>query len=547
ESEAPHRLRVCAECLRDLSRGTMPYAALANGLWIGDFPEHLKNSTFVEMAAASPVRNSGMVIALEQMKVGNIPGSAQRMMRGTFTTFFQNGHSVQDALPTLEADIAGSITCALVGARPTDAQLRRLLGARRSRILELMDFQRDRENILAGEHALFKQSRFSMENLESFPENGSVPPRIYKSLISAVDSTDSRQKASSSYVPDNLETETPVDETAGESCEGEDHNDAYLVNDSADDAAATSLGQRAAAFKAASSGRPPPAGTKNMLVVPHTGRMVEDFNEPGVMIAAYFDLFPHGLGGHLDKRARSLSFTKWARILLRRRDPRFRKDRTFVFCMAAIIFRREAISNAHWKLSGRVSRGVAKTLSGITPSDLLDVAREMEGGKSARKALADRPAARQLIDSMHSVMSGASWTMFNKRSTRMLAISMIMQLGQPLFWMTINPADKNSPIVMMLAGVQLDVNSKLKSDLPDYVKRLQSIAGDPVASADFFHITIDAVLETLLRFGAKDGDGGVLGRIKAYVGMTEEQRRLTLHCHLLVWVYGFNDFASLRD
>ncbi|CAM9359253.1 unnamed protein product, partial [Pylaiella littoralis] len=29
--------------------------------------------------------------------------------------------------------------------------------------------------------------------------------------------------------------------------------------------------------------------------------------------------------------------------------------------------------------------------------------------------------------------------------------------------------------------------------------------------------------------------------------MTEEQRRLTLHCHLLVWVYGFNDFASLRD
>ncbi|CAM9848471.1 unnamed protein product, partial [Pylaiella littoralis] len=115
---------------------------------------------------------------------------------------------------------------------------------------------------------------------------------------------------------------------------------------------------------------------------------------------------------------------------------------------------------------------------------------------------------------------------------------MIMQLGQPLFWMTINPADKNSPIVMMLAGVQLDVNSKLKSDLPDHVKRLQSIAGDPVASADFFHITIDAVLETLLRFGAKDGDGGVLGRIKAYVGMTEEQRRLTLHCHLLVWVYG---------
>ena len=28
--------------------------------------------------------------------------------------------------------------------------------------------------------------------------------------------------------------------------------------------------------------------------------------------------------------------------------------------------------------------------------------------------------------------------------------------------------------------------------------------------------------------------------------MTEEQRRLMLHCHLLVWVYGCNDFSSFR-
>ncbi|CAN0352456.1 unnamed protein product, partial [Ectocarpus sp. 13 AM-2016] len=284
-----------------------------------------------------------------------------------------------------------------------------------------------------------------------------------------------------------------------------------------------------------------------MLVLPHTGKMVEDFNEPGVMIAAYFDLFPHGVGGHLDKRHRPLNFTKWARCLLRRRDPRFRKSRTFVFCLAAIIFRREAISNAHWKLTGRVSRGVAQELDGITPDDLLAVAREIEGGASTVRALANRPAARQLIRTMQSVNGDASWTMFNKRALRMKAISMIIQLGQPLFWMTINPADRNSPVVMKLAGVDLDVSSRLKTDLPQYVKRLQLIAADPVASAEFFHVMIDAVMKTLLRFGAKDGDGGVLGRVKAYVGMTEEQRRLTLHCHLLVWVYGFNDFGTLRD
>ncbi len=68
-----------------------------------------------------------------------------------------------------------------------------------------------------------------------------------------------------------------------------------------------------------------------------------------------------------------------------------------------------------------------------------------------------------------------------------------------------------------------------------------------MASADSFHITFEAVLTCLLRFGAKDGKGGVLGRIKAYIGMTEEQKRLTPHCHLVLWVFGYNDFSSLRN
>lgn len=124
ESDTPHRLRVCDDCHHDLRRGRMPFAALANGLWLGDFPEHLRDSTWVEMAAASPVRTSGMVFALEQLKVGGIPGSAHRMMRGTFTFFFQNAYSVENALPSCDTDIAGSMTCALVGARPTDAPLK---------------------------------------------------------------------------------------------------------------------------------------------------------------------------------------------------------------------------------------------------------------------------------------------------------------------------------------------------------------------------------------------------------------------------------------
>ena len=34
---------------------------------------------------------------------------------------------------------------------------------------------------------------------------------------------------------------------------------------------------------------------------------------------------------------------------------------------------------------------------------------------------------------------------------------------------------------------------------------------------------------------------------QAYVAMTEEQQRLMLHCHAIVWVYGYTDYESLRD
>ncbi|CAN0208553.1 unnamed protein product, partial [Scytosiphon promiscuus] len=573
----PHDPRICNDCLRDLKRNVMPSAALANYLWVGDLPNHLADSTWVELTASSPVRTSGMVFSLEQLKVGNIPGSAQRMMRGTFTFFFQNAFGVEAALPSCDADIAGSMTVAVVGPRPTDAQLRKLLGARQSRITALLEFQRDDNNQLAGKHVLFHRAKESPSNLSTFPIDGGIPPALLKSVIETSDPTESRQKARSTYVPDNREKELPV--TADEGSDANNFDTAFVIDNigvmpSGNDISsegrparlralgaalepvpqptittsspATSLAAKAAATAAAQAGRAPPQPTSKMLVIPHTGRMVEDFYEPGTMIAAYFHLFPHAVGGPLDTRRRALTFTRWARILLRRRDPRFRKSRTFTFCLAAIIFRREAISNSYWKLTGRVSRGLASTLAGITAEDLRTAAQEMEGGTSAGAALASHPAARQLIKTMQSVNSTATWTIFNKRALRLKAISMIMQLGQPLFWMTINPNDKTSPFVMKLGGIDLDVCSRLKDNFPSYVERLQRIADDPVASADYFHITIQAVMGGLLRFGAKDSDGGVLGRVKAYVGMTEEQKRLTLHCHLLVWCVGYNDFSDLR-
>ncbi|CAN0352673.1 unnamed protein product, partial [Pylaiella littoralis] len=298
---------------------------------------------------------------------------------------------------------------------------------------------------------------------------------------------------------------------------------------------------------AAAAGLAPPVLPSNAMVITHTGQMVSDFYDNGVFVGAFFDLFPHGVGGHLDERRRKISFQEWCQILLRQRDPRFRKHKSFLFCVCALIFRREAIKNARWKLTGRVSTPTAQTLAGITPEDLAAAAREMEQGSGASSTLANRSDIRALITTMESVQAGSSWTIYNKRVTRMIAISLIMQMGQPLWWLTFSPADANGPIVLQRAGVEIDVTSRLKADYPDHAKRLRLVARDHVASAFFYHSVTDAVLTCSIRFGAGDGDGGVLGRVKGYIGMTEEQRRLMLYCHLLVWVFGYNDFSSFGD
>ena len=120
------------------------------------------------------------------------------------------------------------MTVAIVGQRPTDAQLRKLFGARRGRILELSDFQRDVNNQLAGKHVLFHRAQTSPENLATFPRGGGVPPAILKSVIETADPSKSRQKARSTYVPDNREVEVAV--TADENAIGNDTDAAFVMD-----------------------------------------------------------------------------------------------------------------------------------------------------------------------------------------------------------------------------------------------------------------------------------------------------------------------------
>ena len=64
------------------------------------------------------------------------------------------------------------------------------------------------------------------------------------------------------------------------------------------------------------------------------------------------------------------------------------------------------------------------------------------------------------------------------------------------------------------------------------------VANDPVSAAIYFNTVIDAFTEYILGYDKKEG--GIFGHSSGYYGMIEEQGTGMLHCHMLVWLHGFN-------
>ena len=165
-----------------------------------------------------------------------------------------------------------------------------------------------------------------------------------------------RRRAASSYTSDRCEEDATngddddieegcVDNSDSANGADEDARDyiveLYAVIDSAEDTV-TSSQQRpsvlrkwamiskiysvAATETAISMGKAFPGGIDNILVVPH-GNILSDFHNDDAWVAGFVHLFPEGSGGPEDPaRQRTISFQKWAKTLLNRRDDSWRKD-----------------------------------------------------------------------------------------------------------------------------------------------------------------------------------------------------------------------------
>ena len=107
---------------------------------------------------------------------------------------------------------------------------------------------------------------------------------------------------------------------------------------------------------------------------------------------------------------------------------------------------------------------------------------------------------------------------------------MLSYRGTPTWFITFAPADARHPLAMYFVGDKLDWGyDRLTKN-----EQFRRIATNPVAAARFFHLMVETFINAILRAG--QSKPGIFGRVSDYFGTVEQQGRLTLHIHLLLWI-----------
>eukprot|EP00903_Cladosiphon_okamuranus_P022594 g20789.t1 len=213
-----------------------------------------------------------------------------------------------------------------------------------------------------GVHELAREAHFSEENLRTYAEDGTIPSAILDALVPVTDKNNTVANTRATHAHGNREPELSANNSAEDEEGDSDARDKqgsgaedgdsdarvpppFLVETSAvmqtgehlaksadfkplrlrtleattketggDMTSQASLGHQANAEAAAAAGRAPPVLPENALVVTYTGNMVSDFYDRRLFAAAYPNLFPHAVGGHMDVRSkhfRTASVTGW--------------------------------------------------------------------------------------------------------------------------------------------------------------------------------------------------------------------------------------------
>lgn len=423
EGGAPPVSRFCLPCDSSLRRGLLPKFALANHLFVGQVPIELQGLTVVEENMIALTRLKCMILQLKEER-SSTPGIfSQRAYTGHSIYFHQNVQAFATVLPPPIDEILGYICVLFVGShKPSQHFLRthaKPLVVRAERVRSALHW-------LKAHNHLYRDIIIDHCLLDSIASDDGLDYPV-EHIDSSLFETDTTSGYSRLDDRDNVSRD-------------DDGNVIFrnlMVSDL--EGSPSSSEMRLAALRHLQAGRP-------FVQLGHVSTPEPDYNNPFLFPSMFPTLYPLGVGGFEDPdREHPVGFQLHLRHLLSLADRRFQVHPSFIFTAFNILQRREVMRRTQLRVKRSDFANKARLYSCITP----DAVERVSLMDSVRDCPPDSPehAVQVLMRDVQIVNSTVMGSNSARTVMREEIGSMIISLGSPCLFITINPADLYNPLV----------------------------------------------------------------------------------------------------
>jgi len=499
---------ICTLCEEQLLNDKVPWNALARGLWLGPVPAELSNLTFAEQMMIARIRHNRCLVRVS---------SGRAKMIANCIMFSNPTAELYTVLPPSREELSEVLAFVFLGsARPTEEDLQRTpMLVRRNHVAKALEW-------LKLNHVDYADLNISKRNLETYPISGMPVAIDYKKT-----NEDEGNKIPSAM--SKFDTETEEGTTEGP-CPFTVHG---LTGEEYSTLSIAGLKVRALEHL-----------DKDGISVGfrHEVKPESIYNNPQAYPQMFPWLFPHGLGGIGQPQFKSVfsarAHKKW---LLMYHDKRFQNDLYFPM----IAFNHEQLkdsSTGSFLLTKRRNfSSVAKELLSLKPGILEAISKRMASGEYVKPVTDEEKKCFSVLDNLDVIGGSVKGSITSKKRMRNEIWSLMAFKGAPSWFITFSPADNKHPICLYYA----DKDIRFKHNLRSLSERDLLVLSNPVAAARFFDYMVRMVIKHVLGFG--ELHPGLYGKTSAYYGTVEQQGRLTLHMHMLLWIEGAMSPQKIRE
>jgi hypothetical protein len=253
-------------------------------------------------------------------------------------------------------------------------------------------------------------------------------------------------------------------------------------------------------------------------------------------------LFPYGKGGIGHETHRFILSDKTRkRSLLLYHDKRFQTDTYFPM----IAFNHEQLkgSSKGSRIIVKKSKfaDISRRLLSMDPTVAGDIADRMVAGETVKPQTDQEIQCFELLRDLDGIGAHVPASATSKKHMRNEIWSMTSFMGAPTWFITMAWSDVTHPISLYYA----QTDTTFQPNLMSAEDRGLMMSKNPVAAARFFDFMVQVFIKEILCW--ENVDRGLFGHTKAYYATVEQQGRLTLHLHSLLWITNSLSPQVIRD